>query len=198
MEIEIDRFPVKDLPNRYGINRSVLYTRLQKLNIQTSKISNKSYVDGKSLKLLDDLDKHLKAGGTTTDFVSETNLKTDRQDTMPETPAKYNYSYQTDKPDRQDKQIEQLPIQGLFEQLFNTALEATENKRSGLNDLRDLQEIADNKWLMPAGRLAEIIGRSRSYFTGKKSINYCGFQFQKVSKQGNESLWRVTRPQIED
>jgi len=196
MTQDIDRFPVKNLPNRYGINRSVLYTRIEKLDIKTTKEGNKSYIDGEALKRLDKLDKHLKNGGTTSQFLDQTDRQyspTDRQDTIKETPKLYESENQTDKLDRQDKQTGQLSIKEVFDQLITTALEATENKRSGLNDLRDLQEIADNKWLIPTSRLSEIIGRSRSYFTGKKEINYCGFHFQKVGKQGNESLWQVIR-----
>lgn len=193
MATEIDRFPVKDLPNRYNINRSVLYTRLQKLDIQTTKVGNKSYVDGESLKLLDDLDQHLKNGGTTTEFIPKTTVQTDRQDNSSKMPDSKALNNQTDTLDRQERQAQQLEIPGLLQELVEYTLEVVENRRSELNDLRDLEEIANNKWLIPTKKLAEIIGRSRSYFTGKKTINYCGFVFSKIGKQGNESLWRVSK-----
>lgn len=191
MTAQIDRFPVKELPNRFNINRSVLYTRLEKLGIKTIKEGNKSFITGESLKLLDALDQHLKNGGTTSDFLDPTD-KTDRQDKQAVNQTEQGLIYQTDKPDRQDRQSEQLTLPGLLEQVVNLTLDTIETRRSGLNDLRDLQEIANNNWLLPTKRLAEILGRSRSYFQGKKEIHYCGFKLEKIGKQGNEALWRVT------
>lgn len=193
MTSQIDRFPVKELPNRYSINRSVLYTRLEKLGIKTSKEGNKSFIDGESLKLLDDLHEHLKKGGTTSEFLDQTTNPTDKPDSPLISLNKGDYDNPTNKPDRQDGQTGQLAISELLEQVVNLTLEATENRRTGLNDLRDLQEIADNNWLLPTSRLAEIMARSRSYFQGKKEIHYCGFKLEKIGKQGNETLWRVSR-----
>jgi hypothetical protein len=191
MTAQIDRFPVKELPNRFNINRSVLYTRLEKLGIKTIKEGNKSFITGESLKLLDALDKHLKNGGTTSDFLDPTD-KTDKPDKQTVTQTEEGLSYQTDRQDKQDRQSEQLTLPGLLEQVVNLTLDTIETRRSGLNDLRDLQEIANNNWLLPTKRLAEILGRSRSYFQGKKEIHYCGFKLEKIGKQGNEALWRVT------
>lgn len=194
MPSEIDRFPVKELPNRYNINRSVLYTRLEKLNIKTIKEKNKSFIDGESLKLLDDLNDHLKNGGKTNDFLDQTNKQTDQtnRQTKP-----YNdrdltsNTNKTDIADRQSGQSEQLIIPGIFQEVINATLELAESRRTGLNDLRDLQEIADQNWFLPTGRLASIIGKSRSYFTGKNEVYYCGFKFEKIGKQGHEILWQV-------
>lgn len=194
MPSEIDRFPVKELPNRYNINRSVLYTRLEKLNIKTIKEKNKSFIDGESLKLLDDLNDHLKNGGKTNDFLDQTNKQTDKTDKQTKP---YNNkdlttdTNQTDKADRQSRQSEQLILPGTFQDVINATLDLAESRKTGLNDLRDLQEIADQQWFLPTGRLASIIGKSRSYFTGKNEIHYCGFKFEKIGKQGQEMLWQV-------
>jgi hypothetical protein len=192
MTSQIDRFPVKELPNRYSINRSVLYTRLEKLGIKTTKEKNQSFIDGDSLNLLDALDEHLKNGGTTSEFLDQTTNPTDKPDKSAITFNRKDSDDKTDKLDRQDRQTEQLAFPGILEQLANLTLDAVESRRTGLNDLRDLQEIADNNWLLPTSRLVSIIGRSRSYFTGKKEVNYCGFRIEKVGKQGNETLWQVS------
>lgn len=188
---QVDRFPVKELPNRYNINRSVLYTRLEKLGIKTTKEKNKSFIDNESLKLLDALDEHLKNGGTTNQFLDQTTNQTDKPDRQLKSHYENNYLDQTDQTNKPDRQFEQLPLPGIFEQVINKTLDIVESRRTGLNDLRDLQEIADNNWLLPTSRLVSIIGKSRSYFTGKKEVHYCGFKFQKIGKQSNESLWQV-------
>ncbi|MFW6295846.1 MAG: hypothetical protein ACOC04_01515, partial [Halothece sp.] len=166
MPSEIDRFPVKELPNRYNINRSVLYTRLEKLNIKTIKEKNKSFIDGESLKLLDNLNDHLKNGGKTNDFLDQTDKQTDKTDKPDKNTKPYenrdliSETNQTDKPDRQTQQTEQLIIPGIFKDVINATLDLAESRRTGLNDLRDLQEIADQQWFLPTGRLASIIGKS--------------------------------------
>lgn len=193
MSPEIDQFPVKSLPHRYNINRSVVYTRLEKLNIKPQKEKNQSFISGEDLKLLDQLDQHLKAGGNTTDFLDQTTsptLQPDRQSKISDSRIETTGQ---DTPDKQDSTTGQLAIQGILDQLVTTALEATENKRKGLNDLRDLEEIASNNWLLPTGRLAEIIGKSNSFFSGKEEINYCGFILKREGKQGNQYMWRVNK-----
>jgi hypothetical protein len=42
--MEIDRVPVSQLPSRYGIARSALYTRLKDLKIEPEKQGKKAFV----------------------------------------------------------------------------------------------------------------------------------------------------------
>ena len=200
MEIEIDRHPVSDLPSRYGISRSVLYSRMQKIGVQTIKEGNKSFVSKEDVETLDRLNEHIKVHGNINDFLDQTDRTDtqDRQDGL--TKVSDNGSYlvredRTDGQDRQDGQPQQLDIPNLMEQLVDVAVSAIERReKTSINDLRTLQEIADNGWLIPTSRLAEIIGKTRSFFRGKKStITYCGFKFEKVGKQGNDKLWLVSR-----
>ena len=43
--MEIDRIPVSQLPSRYGIARSAVYTRLKDLQIEPLKEGRKAYVN---------------------------------------------------------------------------------------------------------------------------------------------------------
>lgn len=68
---EIDRFPVSDLPDRYGISRQTLYdSRLKPLGIKPIREGNGSYINADQLRSLDQLHAHIKAGGTVKDFIS--------------------------------------------------------------------------------------------------------------------------------
>ena len=69
-ETSLDLIPVSQLPSRYSINRSVVYTRLKELNIKPQKIGKQSYINATELDLLDQLDKHLKNGGITSEFLA--------------------------------------------------------------------------------------------------------------------------------
>ena len=70
--MEIDRIPLSQLPSRYGIARSALYTRLKDLQIEPIKEGRKAYVDGNQLQHLDDLHQHIQQGGTTGEFLKQT------------------------------------------------------------------------------------------------------------------------------
>lgn len=66
---EIERLPVSQLENRYGIVRSAVYTRLNALNIKPDKIGGKAYVNGEQLRLLDELHQFLQSGRNTPEFL---------------------------------------------------------------------------------------------------------------------------------
>jgi len=61
---------IQELLNRYNLSsRKSLYNRLNALKIELSKDSNnKSYATDEQLKLLDELENHLKAGGVLRNF----------------------------------------------------------------------------------------------------------------------------------
>jgi len=64
-----------------------------------------------------------------------------------------------------------------------------------LEDLETLQRIADNGWLIPTKRLAQIINRAPSTLARKPEVNYCGFRLIRAHQEGNQSLWRVKNPE---
>lgn len=68
---EIDRFPVADLPQRYGISRNTLYeSRLNPLEIKPVREGNASYINALEVRSLDELHAHIKAGGKVSDFIN--------------------------------------------------------------------------------------------------------------------------------
>src|SRR4028119_1502262 len=65
---EINKLPVKDLPSRYNIKRTALYTRFNAANITPEKDGTRSYISKEELAELDRLDSHIKTGGKLEDF----------------------------------------------------------------------------------------------------------------------------------
>jgi hypothetical protein len=65
---EINKLPIKDLPNRYNIKRTALYTRFAAANITPEKDGTRAYISKEELAELDRLDSHLKTGGKLEDF----------------------------------------------------------------------------------------------------------------------------------
>ncbi len=70
-EAEINLIPLADLPARYGISRSVIYDRLGALNVESIRSGKKAFIPAQYLKLLDELDEHLKGGGLTSEFINK-------------------------------------------------------------------------------------------------------------------------------
>lgn len=64
-----DKFPTNQLQDRYGINRSVVYNRLEALQLKPQRDGNRAFISGEQLQLMDDFDAHLKAKGRTNEFV---------------------------------------------------------------------------------------------------------------------------------
>jgi hypothetical protein len=60
-----------------------------------------------------------------------------------------------------------------------------------LFDLELLQRISDRQWLLPAARLAPILGISPKYLNSKKHYDYCGFVASKEISANNRILWKL-------
>ena len=58
-------------------------------------------------------------------------------------------------------------------------------------DLELLQRISDNKWLLPAKRLAPILGISPKYLNQRSMYIYCGFMAKREILAHNKVLWKV-------
>jgi hypothetical protein len=54
-QTELFDFPIKQLPERYGLARSAVYVRMKRLNITPHTQGNRSYINANQLDLLDDL-----------------------------------------------------------------------------------------------------------------------------------------------
>lgn len=214
-DTQIDRYPVKELPGRYSINRSVLYSRLKALNIKPHASGKQSYVTGQDLNLLDRLHQHLQQGGITSEFLAQQKTTRQQQD-------KTRDIYQTNQaklcnqkgltplnsqtihlPDhtRQDGLTGQLALSAdtwklLAQEIaIETATKIGQQQSSSdpLADLELLQRVADHGWLIPTSRLAAIVGLSPGTLSGRKEFSYCGFTISKAGKQGNETAWKVSQ-----
>jgi len=54
-QAELFDYPIRELPERYGIARSAVYVRMKRLNITPHTQGNRSYINASQLELLDNL-----------------------------------------------------------------------------------------------------------------------------------------------
>lgn len=60
-----------------------------------------------------------------------------------------------------------------------------------LFDLELLQRISNNQWLLPAKRLAPLLGISAKYLNTHSKYYYCGFIATKEIYANNKVLWKI-------
>ena len=81
MEIEIDNYPVADLPSRFDLGKQAVYNRLEALGIKPTKVGKRSYISATQLQTLDRIHAHINQGGSIADFQSP-DLEISPLDTM--------------------------------------------------------------------------------------------------------------------
>jgi len=204
MESEIDRFPVKSLMERYNITRSVLYNRFKGLGIIPTKFGRQSYVTGEELALLDQLHEYIQAGGYITGFIREFKIEEETEALPSEQPIERNGNHSTATVKRNGNQLATqnslIESPEVLEKVIETTVSSTvkairASNEDTLEDLETLQRIADNGWLIPTKRLAQIINRAPSTLARKPEVNYCGFRLIRAQQEGNQSLWQVKNPE---
>jgi hypothetical protein len=196
VNIEIDRFPVADLPDRYSIGRTALYERMGVLGIKPEKQGNKSYVSGQQLQALDDLDGHIKRGGVLSDFsgrVQRTNSEQSEKLTV-SSPGQLVSSAPSGLSALIEGAVESLV--GRLAPLFVTSQTPKAGMR--LAHLRELEEAYEKRWLLSTSETADLLGLSVNTIRGYgDSFEEAGFVFTRSGNRSRgEIAWKISK--VED
>ena len=186
--MEIDRVPVSQLPSRYSIARSALYTRLKDLKIEPEKQGKKAFVNAEQLQQLDALHEHIQKGGITGAFL--------KQLERPEPLAT------EDSPGQSSEFVQDSPGQMTTSSTaaLVTVVEAIIKRLmpapSRLSYLRELEEANSNGWLLSTRELAELLGLTPGTIADYgEEFSDAGFTFTRAGKRkGGEIAWRVSKP----
>ncbi len=197
---KLDRVPVAQLPDKYGIVKSVLYDRINRLGIKPSKIGNKSYVSGEQLELLDQLDAHMKAGGSMADFAdqyaSQSGGQSENFDSGIESASQSDGQLTVaGLTASQFGQLSQL-IEGLLVRLIPAIvrqLPALATATDPVAHLRALEEAYKNGWLLSTRELATLLKLSPATVRGYGTkFEDGGFIFTRAGqRKGGEVAWSV-------
>ena len=168
---EIDSFPVAELPRRYGIGRSVVYKRLHGLGIHPQQQGRRSYVDGDQLKLLDDLDEHIRRNGTIASFV-------ERQAEI--------------EPAQPEPSGEIAPTISAIERLA-AALSPSETSRADPLEPHDqLYKAAERGYWLNAAELGEILGVTAGAISRRGTeFRAKGFRISHVGRERRRKLYQI-------
>jgi hypothetical protein len=169
---EINKFPVKDLPNRYSVGRTALYARFIAANITPEKDGTRSYISGEELAELDRLDSHLKTGGKLEDFqpVNNQSLVVSQESAVNGTPRSA------------DNFTEAL-------QLVEAIARHFQQQRDPLENYKALIFAAEQSLILPNSKVLELLGVKPN----GKEFERGSFKFIRAGKIGGQSGWKVEK-----
>lgn len=150
--MEIDLIPLAQLPSRYGIARSNLYTRLKDLKIESVKQGRKAFVSGDNLRLLDGLHAHLEKGGTTNEFIKEISSNSNLENVSTADVSAYD-SRDTSNGGEGMVSLQPSVLVGAIEAVVKRLIPTN---RSSLNYLRDLEEAYEKGWLLSTSEISKF------------------------------------------
>lgn len=191
---ELDRIPVAQLSNKYGIVKSVQEDRINRLGIKPTKIGNKSYISGEQLDLLDQLHAHLNAGGSMAEFALHSASQSGGQSESVESPSQSASQLTvTELTASQFGLIGQL-IEGLVTRLVPAIVrQLPAVSTDPVAHLRALEEAYQNGWLLSTTELAALLKLSKSTVRGYGSqFSDAGFVFTRAgTRKRGETAWSV-------
>jgi hypothetical protein len=202
MTTEIDSLTIKDFESRYGVARSNIYNRIDGLKkkgyaMEPEKQNGKSVFNADQISLMDSLDLVLKEGGSIADFPAANGaVELSHRPT-----GQVEKSYRT-QDTRQDNGSIMLfggmidAIAGKVADILSIRQQETSPQipssppADPLANIRALQEVCDQGWLLSSSQLAPLLGLKTLH--GKEFERF-GFKFVKVGKNGLEAAWRVEK-----
>ena len=179
-EVELFDYPLKQLPDRYGIARSAVYVRMKRLNITPHTQGNRSYLDASQLDLMDDLHDFLTEDSSRTidDFLRSLSAVEVVEPAFPVT-----------------GHLARQQTGHLKGQPFPELHYKPESQAAQLRERFEFLERASNRgWLLSTSDLAMLIGLETASIVKHNQLNRWGFIFTKCSERsGREANWRVKR-----
>jgi hypothetical protein len=183
-QTELFDYPIRELPERYGIARSAIYVRMKRLNITPHTQGNRSYINASQLELLDNLHDFLaeNSGRTIDDFLRSLNA-------VEVTQSAFSSTGQL-----APQQTGHLQGQSFPELQYQLEGHATQ--------LRERFELLDRAatrgWLLSTSDLALLIGLEPGSLVRYQELSRWGFTFVKrVERTGREVNWAVTHPRTD-
>ena len=187
-----NKMNIFNLLSRYNLNsRTGLYKRINFLEIKLSKDNNdKAFASEEQVKLLDQLDQHIRGGGKMATFVK----------TSPVNVVQVNseqLSVQQDEHESEHQsEHESLHKTNTENQLENLVMAIISNINSTEDILKKhilLEKCYENKWLLTTKEIEKILSRKVKKIKNK---NYCimnGWKFVVKGKDRNQNLWEIKK-----
>ena len=188
----IDLIPLSQLPSRYGIARSNLYTRIKELKIESVKQGRKAFITAEQLELLDGLHAHLERGGTILGFIQI--LKKRGHQSALVSMGEHSISYQPERANAAEPIIAINPT-ALVSTIETVVKRLVPQSNNRLNYLKELEEAYQNGWLLSTSEVSDLLGLSpKTIASYGLEFNDAGFTFTRVgTRKGGEIAWSIDK-----
>ncbi|MEO0533545.1 MAG: hypothetical protein AAF215_06715 [Cyanobacteria bacterium P01_A01_bin.123] len=179
---DIDRIPVAQLPQRYSLARSAVYTRMDALKIKPERVGNRAYVNAAQVKLLDELHYFIQRGGNTAEFLAMRGKPPAAKPPVDES------SDLTITPDNLMGLIRAIASE-LANQFQPVLPEA-----DPVSHFEKLEQAVKNGWLLSTAEIANLLDLSPSQFQHYDHFQDAGFVFTRAGyRMGGDLAWRVSK-----
>lgn len=188
MSSEVDRYPVSQLPARYGdLARSAFYKRMEALGIKPVRIGSRSYVSAENVEKLDKLHRFIQGGGSTPEFLEMHGFNkssTGKASTSEKSPG-----------------LSTIPsdmislIRGITAEIVANINPPT-NQVDPLAYYEFLERAAQKKWELKSSEIAHLLQCPLEKIEGAElNFSEAGFVFTKTGQRsGGEVAWLVSKP----
>ena len=226
MEIEIDNYPVADLPSRYELGKQQVYNRFVALGIKPSKVGKRAYITNAQLQSLDRLHAHISGGGLMADFDFPTQSLDESSpvDAIDKTNGHLTSSEHSPEKsplDRIDTTSGRLTspgnsplgaidttngiVENNLEALVNLiagavsqTIASTVQQRSPLWYMSELEQAQAQGWLLTTSEIQQLITVKPTAAKGTSTYHRGSFTFTKAGKIGTQTAWKVTKTYLFD
>ena len=181
---EIDRYPVKQLQDRYSLARSAVYKRMQDLGVVPEKVGQRSYITAQQLQLMDELHRFINQGGSAAEFIEARGLR-----------QRPGNSGNGQSGSGSDLTITPNDFGGMIGALAELMGRMGIGQPDPLKYFETLENAARNGWLPSTSELAELIDLSpREIESYGDRFSEAGFIFSRSGYRKNgEIAWKVTK-----
>ncbi len=190
----IDLVPLSQLPSRYGIARSNLYTRIKELKIESVKQGRKAFVTSEQLELLDGLHAHLERGGTILGFLQIIKKRGHQLAIVPNSDRTNSYLAATTNASEPIIAINPTILVSTIETVVKRLVPQS-NTNNRLNYLKELEEAYQNGWLLSTSEVSDLLGLApKTIASYGQEFNDAGFSFARVgTRKGGEIAWSIDK-----
>ncbi len=202
----MEKYSIKDLQQRYGLKtRQSVYDRLNAIKAEVLKEGNKSYVTEDAITILDQLQEHLKLGGSIKTFtptvITTVHPQTDSVD------SSLDNSIVNSKTDSVNSQLDSSTVNSktdsvssqldsqenyvqldLFEEIVLKVVEKVVPSNP-ISHWEKLDQAVERGYILSTSEVAELLGTKPK----GKEWTRGAFKFIRRGKIGNQSGWQVTK-----
>ena len=184
---------VKELCDRYKLqSRKSLYSRLEAVGLKLPKDDDgKAYATEQMIQQLDDLDQHLKNGGSLKHYTPVTSVTThlessDNNNILDKTTQTTQLTTQ---------QTTQMSREELLEiiEVLGTAIASRLQPIDPIAYNHSLEQAQEKNWILSSKEVKQLIGIKPSCPKGENVFTRGCWAFTKAGKIGNQTGWRVKK-----